>query len=547
MAGTTSRAVTIAAKFLGGDLIKKGADEGAGGIKRLGQEVKKTDETAGKSGSGWTFFSKKTDEAGRSASGAGMHFKGMAKSLLMMGVGIGGGLLALSTIKSSIDSVGEKALEMRQAQSLGIGENSTQTLSILAAYKQRGIGMNMLGMTMKQMAKSSFTAEQQEGKHSKAGARNAESRARQIEMHARAVAKWEAAGSKGAAPLELAKPKELSELGIKAKAYQSLGIVVSQFRKLSGTKQLEEVAEKLTAMPIGPERTRLSTELLGRSANKILPAFEKGEGSAKNMQKYAEGLYKALGLGGATGNMQKFHVESMKMGIASEALKMKLGLVLMPVIMKLMETFRHLYEEISAGKGIWKTVVSSVEKVVAIGKTLIHTVGDVINWFGKHETAAKALMVVLGLLGLAWGVEKVVKFIRALKELWLITKLMSGFRMLAGAITLFGGAETVAAGETIGMSGALVGMQAAAGAILLPLALVAGAIAGIIGVATIASKILGKGSFIDNVKEMLAGHNAAYWERLQGKNEDAGVTMQIGADKKLTAARKAHPHWRWEQ
>lgn len=536
MAGQTSRAVTIAAKFLGGDLIKKGAEEGATGIKKLGTSVKETDAAAGKSGAGWSFFSKKTDEAEKSAKRAGGSFHGMGKSLLSMGIGIGGGLLALSTIKSSIDSVGEKAQEIKQAEAIGIGENSKQTLSILAAYKARGIGMQQLGMTMKQLAKSSFTAEKQEGKASKASALAAEHRARQLEQYERRYAKWAATG-KGPPPLPLAPPHEIAELGIKAKAYQSLGIVVSQFRKLTGTQQLEEVGEKLTKMPVGPERTRLATELLGRSATKLLPAFEKGEGSMKNMRKYSEEAFGSVGLGAK--ETEKYHVQMMKMNISMEAFKLQIGVFFLPIMAKLIQGFTKLYTSVVKGTGVW----GPIERVV---KKFVGAIVDTVNWFKRHESATKALIVVLGILAAAWGVEKVLKMVAAFKELLIVQKVTAVMSFFRDAMIGTEAVEAAAAAETVGLSGAFVTLQASALAILAPLAMVAAAVGGVIAVAEVASHLMGKGSFIDNAKELLAGHNGAYWEKQQEKNEDSGQAQNISALHRLTAARARHPHWRWE-
>jgi hypothetical protein len=399
MAGT-SRAVTIAAKWLDGGLTK-GVGDGRKAVKGLADEVKRSDDASRKAGGGWSFFQKRTDDAGRSARKAGGDLVGLVKSAAGMAIGLGGGLLALSTVKSSIDGVGEKAMEVRQAQALGIGENSNQTLQILTAYKQRGIGMQQLGQTMKQLAKSSYTAEQQDTKHARSGARNEEARARQVALYERAVAKAREKGT--AMPLPLAAAKETSEVGLKAKAYEKLGIVISSFRKLSATAQLEQIGERLTKMAVGPERTRIATELLGRSAQKILPAFEKGEGN------------------------EKMHFASMRMAMATEGLKLRIGMVLMPVILKLMKGFTDLYAAISHGRGIWRTVDDAVTSLVRVGVQLF-------DWFKSTKLATQSLVGILGILAVAWAVQKVVAFVKWVKALWLITKLqMIATKAWAGA------------------------------------------------------------------------------------------------------------------
>lgn len=540
MAGT-SRAVTIAAKWLDSGL-SKGAGEGRKAVKGLADEVKRSDDASRKAGSGWSFFQKRTNEVGKSAHSTGLHIGGMVKSLAGMAIGLGGGILALSTVKSSIDAVGEKAKEISQAQSMGVGQNSDQTAQILSAYKARGIGMQQLSMSMKTMAKAAFTAESQESKHAKSGARVSEARARAVATYERAVAKAREKGT--AMPLPLAAAHEASELGAKAKAFAMLGIGVAQFHKLSGTAQLEKVGEALTKMPIGPERTRLAVELLGKSATKMLPAFEKGEGNIKNMLGWAKEYLPAFA-GGAEG-MEKFHIAEMRMSMATEGLKLRIGMALMPVVLKLITTFTALYKEISHGEGIWKAIDKNVEWAVGVMKSFLHVIGESITWLGKHEMAVKALIVVLGFLATAWAVQKVYEFIQALKALWVITQLIAGFGLLKKGIATLMTTMTIASGGSLTLAGSFATLGTASLAILPVLGQVALAVGGIVAVAEGASRLLGKGSFIENVKEMLAGHDGAYWEKKQEQEEQKGQEGQIDALHKLTAARKKHPHWRWE-
>lgn len=444
MAGGTSRAVTIAAKWLDGGLVK-GAKEGKDAVKGLDDEVKGSGDSSKKSGEGWSFFRKKTDEAGKSAKGAKSDIGGLAKSVVGMAVGLGGGLLALSTVKSAIDGVGEKAMEVRQAQALGIGENSNQTLQILTAYKQRGIGMQQLGQTMKQLAKSSFTAEQQETKHAKSSARTEEARVRQVEQYERAVARAREKGT--AMPLPLAAARETAEVGTKAKAYEKLGIVLSSFRKLSATAQLEQIGERLTKMPVGPERTRIATELLGRSAQKILPAFEKGEGNIKNMMGWAKEFLPTFA-NGAEG-MEKMHFASMRMAMAMEGLKLRLGMFLMPIILKLIKAFTDLYSSISHGRGVWGTVSRIVQGFVKI-------VVSVFDWFKRTKAATDALVGILAVLAVAWAVQKVVEFARAVKALWVVEKLIAAATFAwdyATMVLATGGMVELAASMVIATAG----------------------------------------------------------------------------------------------
>lgn len=409
----TSRAVTIAAKLLGGKEVKRSADEMREGVRGVGSAVKESDDKARASGGGWEFFSRKTDEAGKTAHRTTGSLKGLIGGFAKWGVALGGGLLALSTVKSSIDSVGEKAEEVRRAQALGIGENSKQTLDILAAYKARDIGMSQLSMTMKMMAKDSFTAEQQEGKHSKAAARGAEQRARALDTYGRAVQKWEEHGRKGLAPMAPAAAKELPELGTKAKAFETLGINIQNFRKLNATKQLEEVGERLEKMPVGPERTRIATELMGRAATRILPLFEKGPMGHKALEKFASEAMPDLNKG--PGGAENMMVAQTHLKIAMEGMKLALGQFLAPVMVKVVGLFTKLYIAISHGRGIWGTIEGAIRGVAGAFKGFV-------NWIKGSALATHILAGALILLGTAMAIEKVVKFVGMLRELWVVQK-----------------------------------------------------------------------------------------------------------------------------
>jgi len=357
MASKTSRAVTIAAKFLGGSDIKKEADEAADGVKHLSSETKEADDQAKESGGGWSFFSKSAKGAGDEAEKASGKLKGMAGSLIGMGAGFAAGYIGLSEIKSGIQDVGEKETEVQKAKALGLGGSNQETLDILTAYKARGIAVTQLGVTMKQLSKASYSANKEEQKFIEGTANKEASRRREMETYARAVAKARENGTQ--MPLSPLNPEETRELGTKAKAFKELGISLSNFKTLSGAGQLKAIGEALTKMPVGPERTRIATELLGRSAQKVLPMYTKGALGMSSMEKYAK-EYMPDFKGGAKG-MEEIQVAEIKMSMASEGLKLRIGMMLEPAILKVTKVASALFSAMSHGKGIWGTLGAIVK------------------------------------------------------------------------------------------------------------------------------------------------------------------------------------------
>jgi hypothetical protein len=118
-----------------------------------------------------------------------------------------------------------------------------------------------------------------------------------------------------------------------------------------------------------------------------------------------------------------------------------------------------------------------------------------IGFFQKNSVAAKGLAVALGLAAAAWPIVKVIGLVNAVAKLALFGRMATLAKSLAVGMGLIEGAE--------------VGAEAAALPLLATFGSIALAIGGIVAVAEAASRVLGKGSFIENVKQFIGGGDTA--------------------------------------
>jgi|SRR5665213_70655 len=136
----------------------------------------------------------------------------------------------------------------------------------------------------------------------------------------------------------------------------------------------------------------------------------------------------------------------------------------------------------------------------------------IIGFFKQHTTAAKALAIALGLVAIAWPITKVIGLFTAISKLLMLGRLASLARGAAVAIGLIGTAE--------------VGTEAAALPLLATFGAIALAIGGIVAVAEVASRLLGKGSFIENAKELISGGTAKY-ENMEANTKGQELANQV--------------------
>jgi hypothetical protein len=205
-----------------------------------------------------------------------------------------------------------------------------------------------------------------------------------------------------------------------------------------------------------------------------------------------------------------------------------------PLVFKEMENVLHGEAAKQAGTLSGQLAVVKAEgdeAAGALGKNLVPVLkdaavdlGSFIGWLVKGSAPAKAVMVAVGGIG------------TALAGLYVASKLKAGaviakeLAMMAAKMLGIGGAATESAAVVTGADGEIVVANEAAGVsfmgMLAPIALVAAALAGIVGVATAVTKILGKGSFIENVKELLSGDKGVH---------QAEASRERGGQGELTA------------
>ena len=134
----------------------------------------------------------------------------------------------------------------------------------------------------------------------------------------------------------------------------------------------------------------------------------------------------------------------------------ELGEKLAPVIKEVAVGFSHVVTELTKGEGVWKTVDQ-------VAGTFGETLKTVWTYFEKNKTAANALFYAMGALAGVWATEKVLGYVKAVKELLVIEKVTAAVKALSAAN--FASAESGLAG--IGKyAGPLAGVALAADSIL---------------------------------------------------------------------------------
>ena len=449
---TSHNVVAIAAKMVGGRQIKKEADESAEGIKKLGKAVKETDDHAGKT-RGWEVFTKKTKEAHKATKEHHSTLTHALKTGASYATGAIGAYGLFDIAKSSIGGVGEQIHELNRLESLGLTGNRQQTLTTLAAYKARGLSAQNLVQASKTLAKSQFTATQQEEKYAQANEKTAFA----LQKNAIAQEKARAAGKLEQLQLlqlDAAHIKSTAKLGAQANAYKALGINAKEFGKLKGAEQLKLVEDRLSAMPPGLEKVRVATALLGRGGTALLPVLNKGALGLGAMEKAAKEFLPSFGKG--TKGMENMEAAQAKLSLATEGLKLRIGLALMPVLIDVIKWFTKLYSNITHGTGAWKGIEKDISAVAGIAKEFIGTIIEVVKWVGKSEAGAVLLGAALVGLGALWGAHKVVEFANSVKKATLF-------------LAFFGDTEDAAAAQATVMWTAITGglIVAVAGVVLL--------------------------------------------------------------------------------
>lgn len=351
---------------------------------------------------------RKLGKLDKSVKGLGKSFGGL-KSLIGYGLGAAGlGGLAFG-LKDIVSATGELAEETHKFHSItGMGEQSS--LDYTAALKARGIGAEAGGNAFKFLAKNIQLAERQE--------------------HTYGLAQEKASAKHKIAT---------GLLGVQATAFKLLGIDLTQFSHLSEQAKFETIIKKFEGMKDGAEKTRLALQIFGRGGTALLPVLDKGALGLSHFDQMAKRFFPTL-KGGAH-ELEELQEKQSESKMAWEGLEFTLGVKLIPAITETEAWFSKLVVSVEQGHGVWGTLEED-------GAFVVDSLKSVVHWFEGSQTAVVALEGVLGFLGAAWGVEKVVSFGKAVKSLALvrgITKLL-GYGGLATA------AEEAGTGTAAGLA-----------------------------------------------------------------------------------------------
>lgn len=410
----SSRGVSVVAKLLGGRKIETEAKEIGRSIEGVGKDAKKADDEAGKASKGWALFSSRQKKAGDDAK----KTHNVLKSVVGAAAGLASGYIGFSTVTSAIEKVKESAQEINKLQAMGVGGSDTQTLQIISAFKARGVGAETLGKSMKKLATSTQTAERQE--HTWASGR------------AKAAAKEEAF---------------TTQLGTSATAFKELGIEVQAFKKLAPEQQFEMIAKKLTALPAGMDKTRIATQLLGRGATALLPVLTKGALGWEAQLKAAKEFLPHLS-GGKRG-FEELEVQESRSKMASEGLKLSLGVALLPVVTKVMGAVTKLAYNVEHGVGAW----GKLGRALGVAGGFLK---GVYGWLNHTHVGSYVLVGALGALLVAWTALKVIQGVKSLLVVW------NAATKIAGVTTAFFGDACI--GTRIGLAALAVQEKASAAA-----------------------------------------------------------------------------------
>lgn len=385
-----------------------------GSIKKMemvGKEAEKVD--------------KHFDETKHKASSLKESLKGLAgefgglKSIAGMAlgaVGFGGAAFGLENVLSTTSSLAEETDKFQKTTGMG----AQSSLDYVAALKARGIGAEAVTRAYKGLGKSVESAERQQYSYS-VGAEKAHQTGRIY----------------------------TSQLGSQAEAFQRLGVSTAQLKSLSPEKQFELITGKLEHMKGGLEKTNLATLLFGKGGMALLPVLEQGSLSLNKYYLMAKRFFPTLKGGAHT--MEELQEKQAESKMAWEGLEFTLGMKLAPALSSVMGWFSKLIAELEHGHGVWGTVGKDTSMVAK-------DVKEVAVWIDKTHEVLYPLLGTLGLLGAAWGVEKVIGFYEAVKKLTLLQMLASTVKGFGVAVGLLPAEEEAATVATAGMDAAFVAL-----------------------------------------------------------------------------------------
>jgi hypothetical protein len=164
---------------------------------------------------------------------------------------------------------------------------------------------------------------------------------------------------------------------------------------------LPSLADRFKAMPNGLEKTGLAMQLFGRSGKDMIPILNQGAAGLKELAAQSD----KLGLTLSAENVQKiraFTLAQRDMGMAIAAVKVQIGLALMPILTKLMQGFIKVQPTI---REFVATLIGGFQKVIAAVEPAKKVLGELFGLLSRKDLiaifAALSAAIVAGLVAIA--------------------------------------------------------------------------------------------------------------------------------------------------
>lgn len=314
----------------------------------------------------------------KSAKGLGKTFGGL-KGVIAGGIGaigLGGLAFGLSDVVSKTKEV---ASETEKFSSItGIG--ATSSLRYTQALKARGLSGEAVTKAFGFLAKNMRTAELQEGK----------------------LAKGQATAA--------AKGKTFTgELGRQAKAFQELGISLTDFGKLSEEDKLKKITTSFEKLTDGQRKTRLERELFGRGGNQLSTVLDKNNLSLNHQIELTKKFYPTLKDGSR--GLKELNEKSAESKMAWEGFQFTLGQLLIPTLTKAMAKFSEVVVEVEKGQGAWGELRRTFEGIAHFAGGVFGFISKIAGALGVKLSPGTlgAVLAAAGLAGKVPGVKPAAK------------------------------------------------------------------------------------------------------------------------------------------
>ncbi len=233
-----------------------------------------------------------------------------------------------------------------------------------------------------------------------------------------------------------------------ADTYKDLGISVEDGNGelKSADVILGEVADSLSVMEDGTEKTAIAQELFGRAGAELIPLLNAGSKGISKMRKEARSLGIVMS-SKATKASEKFNDELLRTTEVVLSLKRDIGIALLPIIQKVSTAFRKWVSanrELIRGKLIkfFEILAFSLGFIAGVLFGVIKLISKFVEALKNGETGARALALVLAGLIATKGLAKFVGLIQglatALKVIGKSPAILLTFAAVSGVAFLIG-------------------------------------------------------------------------------------------------------------